>query len=92
MPPAFEEREVAAIQALSRGNATMEQQKLALSWIIGSPPRAMNNSASGYYDLSFRPGGLEGDRATVLAEGRRFVGGQILKLINLKIGQLRREQ
>ena len=83
-PPGYEDADVAAIQALSRGTANMEQQKRALTWII--------ERAAGTYDMSYRPGGPEGERDTVFAEGRRFVGNQLVKMTKLKIGQSRREQ
>lgn len=66
-----------AIQALDRGEATPDQQKRALNWII--------MEVSGRNDQSYRPDPYE----TAFAEGRRFVGNQIYKelqvnLINLK--------
>ena len=39
----------------------------------------------GLRDLSFRPGGEEGKRETDFAEGKRFVGLQIAKLLEVKI-------
>jgi len=83
-PPAYEDADAIAIQALERGNANMDQQKRALAWII--------EKAAGTYEMSYRPGAGEGDRDTVFAEGRRFVGNQIVKMTKLKVGQLRREQ
>ena len=63
---------VAAVQALSRGEATPEQQRAALNWIV--------NQAAATYGQSFQ---LEGDRETAFAEGRRFVGNQLVKLTKL---------
>jgi hypothetical protein len=83
-PPKYEEVDVIAIQALARGTANLEQQKRALAWII--------ERAAGTYDMSYRPGAGEGDRDTVFAEGRRFVGNQVVKMTKLKIGQRRSEQ
>lgn len=82
-PAAYDDREVFAIQALARGTANGEQQKLALAWII--------EKACATYDLAFRPGGVEGERDTLIALGRQIVGQQIVKLTKLKVGQLRRE-
>lgn len=82
-PAKFTDADAAAFQALSRGSATAAQQKQALAWLI--------EKACLTYDLSYRPGGAEGDRDTVMAEGRRSVGLQVVKLLNIKIGQLRRE-
>lgn len=75
IPAKWTNSDVYALQALAAGQANDEQQKQALSFII--------NNLSGAYDLSFRPGGLEGDRETAFAEGKRFVGTQIVKLLNL---------
>jgi len=82
-PAGYEDADIAAWQAIARGAATPDQQKRALTWLI--------EKAAGTYDLSFRPGPQEGERDTVFAEGRRFVGLQIVKLLKLKIGQLRRQ-
>lgn len=79
-PPAYDNADAAAIQALVQGNATPEQQKRALDWIV--------NKACGTYDLPYRPGGLDGDRDTSFAIGKQFVGQQIVKLMKLKIGAL----
>lgn len=81
--PTCEPADAAAIQALQRGNATTEQQKRALTWII--------EKAATTYETSYRKGGPEGDRETVFAEGRRFVGNLIVGALKLKLGQLRRE-
>jgi hypothetical protein len=78
---AWEVPDAAAIQALDRGDATADQQRRALDWII--------NKAAGYYDLSYRPGGEEGRRDTDFAEGRRFVGGQIVKLSKLNLAKFK---
>ena len=73
--PTYTKSDVYAFQALAQGNASEGQQKRALMWIF--------DQATKVDDLSFRPG-PGGDRATVFAEGRRFVGLQIAKLMNLK--------
>lgn len=79
-PPSFEPADAAAIQALAKGSASADQQRRALDWII--------HQAAGTYDLAYRPGGEEGARDTTLALGRQFVGQQIVKLLNIKIGLL----
>ena len=84
LPPEYEPADVAAIQALARGNASMDQQKRALAWFI--------EKAAGAYEMSYRPGGIEGDRDSAFAEGRRFVGNQVVKMIKLKAGQQRRNE
>lgn len=73
--------EVAAIQALNRGDATADQQKRALEYII--------NDLAGTYDLSYRPGSEEGRRDTDFAEGKRFVGSQIVKALKLNLAAIR---
>ena len=80
-PPIYEDADALAIQALSRGMATAVQQKKALDWIL--------NYACATYDMAYRPGGAEGERDTTLALGRAFVGQQIVKLIKIKVGQLK---
>jgi hypothetical protein len=72
-PPAYEEADATALKALQFGEANPDQQKRALKWII--------ENAANTYDLSFRPGGEEGRRNTDFAEGRRFVGLEIVKLL-----------
>lgn len=66
----------AAIRAVNDGVATPEQQRLALTTII--------EEICGYYDLSYRPS----DRDTAFAEGKRFVGAQIVKLTKLNINRI----
>lgn len=79
-PPPYGKLETASLQALQQGTATDHQQKSALAWII--------NMAAGTYDLSYSP---ESDRGTAFAEGRRFVGLQIVKLLKLDISKLKDE-
>lgn len=61
-----------AVQALSRGEATPEQQKGFLRWLM--------HHAAGTYEGTFHP---ESERASAFAEGRRFVGLQCVKLLAL---------
>ncbi len=75
--------EVAALQALRRGEASPDQQLRALECIIGK--------ISDRNGMSFRPGGLEGDRDTAFAEGRRFVGNQIVRLTKLPLSKIKEE-
>lgn len=63
-----------AVLALSQGEATPAQQRLAWGWIL---------FAAGHGDVSFRPGGLAGQRETDFAEGRKWVAEQMLKLSRL---------
>lgn len=70
--------QAASIQALAAGIATPHQQQAALAWII--------EAAANAYDLSFTP---DSDRATAFAEGRRFVGLQIVKLLKIDANKLK---
>ena len=81
LPADWEPADAAALQAVAEGRATPDQQKRALDWII--------MKAAGTYEPSYRPGGSEGDRDTAFAEGRRFVGGQIVKLVTVSLYKLR---
>lgn len=78
-PAPFDPADAAAFQALQRGNATADQQKRALDWLVKKACRT--------YDLSYRPG-ADGERDTNFAEGQRSIGLQVVKLLNIKIGIL----
>jgi hypothetical protein len=83
-PPKYELADIAAIQAVNLGTANGAQQKRALDWIV--------KEACKVYDQSYRPG-IDGERDTAFAEGKRFVGTQIILLTMLKTGVIaRREQ
>ena len=71
-PPEYEAADVSAIQQLERGEADAAMQKRALAWII--------DNAAKTYDLSYRPGD---PHETTFAEGRRFVGSLIIKMLKL---------
>ena len=73
-PAPYEEADVYAIKALAAGVANEGQQQRALGWIV--------NTLCGTYDLSFRDGD-NADRNTAFAEGKRFVGLQLVKLTKL---------
>lgn len=77
IPPAWEPADVSALQALQRGDATSDQQKRALDYII---------TLAGTYDLSYRP---DSDRDTTFAEGKRFVGLQIVKALHINLAAIR---
>lgn len=68
-PAKYEKRHAYAMRALATGTASAHQQQLALDWII--------HLAAGTYDTSFSP---DNHSLTDFAEGRRFVGTQIVKL------------
>lgn len=75
-PVPYETADVYAIKAVAMGNANEEQQRRAMGWIV--------NKASALHELSYRPG-VTGDRDTAFAEGRRFVGAQIAKMISAEV-------
>jgi hypothetical protein len=83
-PPEYDDLTVIAIKAVANGTASDDQQRRAMRFIV--------EQVCATYDLSFRPGGLEGARATDFAEGRRFTGTQIVKLINLPLNAIRKAQ
>lgn len=79
--------EIAAIKALSRGEANEDQQKRALDWII--------RLAAGTYDEPYRSDADGGDRETTFALGRAFVGRQVVKLVNMPekiVAELRKSE
>jgi hypothetical protein len=80
MPPLWELADARALQDLARGEAAPHQQQRALEYIV--------NTLAATYDLSYRP---DSDRDTTFAEGRRFVGLQIVKLLKLNLENLKHE-
>lgn len=82
MPVDYELADVSALQALEKGLANAEQQKRALVWIV--------NVAAGRDEMSYQPGGEDGRRDTDFAEGRRFVGNQVVKMLKLPLASLPR--
>lgn len=69
-----------AFQALSNGEASPEQQKIALKFLIEEGCRT--------YDMTWFPG-EDGERMSSFASGRRFVGQQLVRQIKLKVGQIK---
>ena len=78
-PAPYDDADVHAVKALARD----PNHKRALDWII--------HQAAGTYDASFRPG-PNGERETAFAEGRRFVGLTLVKLINAPAEKLLRKK
>jgi hypothetical protein len=78
IPATYDVADVAAIQALQRGDASAEQQQRALRWLI--------EQAAGTYEFAYYPS----DRDTAFALGRGFVGQQVVKLLKLNLMSLRR--
>lgn len=73
--------DAAALQALARGEARPDQQRRALDWVV--------KTAAGTYQTSFVPGAPD---ASAFAEGRRFVGLQVVKLLSLNLEAIRNAQ
>lgn len=83
-PAPYDKSDLAAFKALREGRADPHQQQLCLEWII---------QACGTYEDPWRAGGPEGARATDLACGKRLIGIQVVKLINMPtIGKENSEQ
>lgn len=80
MPVQYKKADVAALQAMRRGEANADQQLRALEYIL--------DTICDRTGMSFRPG-PDGARDTDFAEGRRFVGNQIVKLTNLPLSKIK---
>ena len=79
-PVKYEPKDIGALQALYRGEADDRLQKYALKFIIEEICKT--------YDMSYRP---ESERDTVFAEGKRYVGLQIVKLLKINPQLLKRK-
>jgi hypothetical protein len=76
--PATDIADATAVRAVADGTADADQQKRAMKWII--------EKAAMTYDLAY----FQTDRDTAFALGRVFVGQQIVGLLKLNTGALRR--
>ncbi len=81
-PPTYTRQDVLAVQALAAGTASAEQQQRALRYVIEALAR--------YYDLSYCPG-PDGERDTAMAEGRRFVGAQLVLMTKMDVSVIFKE-
>ena len=79
--PEWEPVDALSLQALQRGDASPEQQKIALEWIIFK--------AAGTHEEHYAKG-LNGDRDTAYGLGRAYVGRVIITLTNMSEMELRR--
>ena len=77
-PAPYEPADIAAVQALAKGEGTSDQQIRVLKWIV--------ETVAGTYDQSFRP---DSERDTAFAEGKRWVGNQIVKLSRVALSRIR---
>lgn len=64
-----------AVRSFSSGVANEHQQALVWDYLM-----YLSGASEKFADLSFRPG-PDGERATSFAEGKRFVGMQLRKLL-----------
>lgn len=78
-PAKYEAADITAIQLLERGECPPELQKRALNWIV--------NNVCATYDQSYR--GDPGD--TAFAEGKRYCGNTIVKMLKLNPANVRRQ-
>lgn len=74
-PPGYSDQDIWAVRALERGKASESQQLRAWHFIM-----YITKASEQFADLSFRPG-EEGRRATDFAEGKRFPGLMLRKLL-----------
>lgn len=77
-PAEWEPEDAYAVQAVMSGRASEEQQRRAMRFLV--------DQVCGTYDLSYRP---MSDRDTAFAEGKRFVGLQLVKFAQINIARLR---
>lgn len=72
-PSPCDSYDVYALKALAAGSASESQQKRALNWIL--------NYCCGVPDNTYYP---DSERDSIFASGKRFVGLEIVALINMK--------
>lgn len=75
-PPDYDEDVVYAVRAVSLGSANEGQQKLFWTWLM-----YVTKASEEFQDMSYRPGET-GVRAMDFAEGKRFVGMQVRKMLH----------
>ena len=75
-PAEYSEEVIYAIRAMKDGTALPHQQQLAWRCLM-----FVTGAGDGIDDLSFRPGG-DGQRETDFAEGKRYVGLQLRKMLH----------
>lgn len=78
-PAPYEIEDVAALQALEKGIASETQQKRAIRYIVE------------VLGMTFEHTYFPTDRDTAFANGRRYVGLQIVKLLRLPLNELKRK-
>jgi hypothetical protein len=76
LPPDYDDVVVLSVRALANGTANEHQQKVAWRWMM-----YLTAATEEFADLSYRPGEL-GRRDTDFAEGKKFIGLMIRKMLN----------
>lgn len=80
MPAPYEVAIGHAIQGLNSGTATPDQQRKAMKWII--------ETLCATYDVTYFP---ESARNSDFAQGKRWCGQQLVKLSNIKLGLIKKD-
>lgn len=80
IPPKVTRQVAVAVKAFAAGTADKQQQEFLFKWIVHDLART--------YDLSYRPGELEQQRATDFAEGKRSIGLHLVHLVNYPVSLL----
>lgn len=73
-PAEYDEPTIMAVRAFHEGIASKDQQAIVRDWLLHAVCRVD--------DMSFRPGGVDGQRLSDFAEGKRYVANQYRKMLN----------
>jgi len=74
-PAEWTAEEAIAVQAVAKGIASEREQTRAMRWII--------HQCCKFGELSFRSDSDGGERETSFAQGKWFVGQQIMKMVDM---------
>lgn len=75
-PVDYDELVLMAVRSFSTGTANAAQQAEVWAWL------QYVTGTGEFADLSFRPGGADAERESAFAEGKKFVGLQIQKMLH----------
>jgi hypothetical protein len=75
LPPKVSKAVAYATKAVAGGTADANQQQLFMTWLIEEASRA--------HDMSYRPAHLGGQSDTDFAEGKRYVGLSVIRLVRM---------
>lgn len=73
-PAEYDEAVIMAVRAFSEGKANDGQQITVWNWLL--------HAVCQIEGMSYRAGGIEAQRATDFAEGKRYVANQLRKMLN----------